>query len=51
MDSVEQAKSKLTPKKYAASQLGNLQRLATKNLFEDKNWVLPFLANPKNITF
>ena len=51
MDSVEQAKSKLTPKKYAASQLGNLQRLATKNLFEDKNWVLPFLANPKKYNF
>lgn len=51
VDSVEQEESKLTPKKYALNQLGSLQRLATKNLFEEKNWVLPFLANTKKYTF
>lgn len=51
VDSVEQEESKLTPKKYAANQLGSLQRLATKNLFEENHWVLSFLANPKKYTF
>ena len=51
VDSIEQEESKLTPKKYASNQLGGLQRLATKNLFEEKNWVLPFLANPKKYAF
>ena len=51
VDSVEQEESKLTPKKYAANQLGSLQRLATKNLFAENNWVLPFLATPNKYTF
>lgn len=51
VDSIEQEESKLTPKKHAADQLGGLQRLATKNLFEEKNWVLPFLANPNKYNF
>lgn len=51
VDSIEQEESKLTPKEYAANQLGSLQRLATENLFEEKNWVLPFLANHKKYTF
>lgn len=51
VDTVEQEKRKLTPKKYAANQLGSLQRLATKNLFVQNNWVLPFLATPNKYHF
>lgn len=51
VDSMEQVKRKLTPKKYAANTLGILQRLANKNLFVDKNWALPFLANPNKYRF
>lgn len=51
IDTVEQEKRKLTPKKYAANQLGSLQGLATKNLFAENNWALPFLVNPKKYTF
>lgn len=51
VDTVEQEKRKLTPKKYAANQLGSLQRLATKNLFAEKDWVLPFLATPNKYRF
>lgn len=51
VDTVEQEKRKLTPKQYASNQLGTLQRLATKNLFAENNWVLPFLANPNKYRF
>ncbi len=51
IDTVEQEKQALLPKDYAAKTLGLLQRLATKNLFEKNDWVLPFLVNPKKYTF
>jgi hypothetical protein len=51
VDTIEQEKKALTPKKYAANQLGTLQRLATKTLFAEKDWVLPFLATPNKYRF
>ena len=51
VDSVEQEKRKLTPKLFAANQLGTLQGLATKTLFAEKDWVLPFLASPNKYRF
>ena len=51
VDSIEQEQRTITPKKYAERELGNLQRLANKNLFEDKHWALPFLTTPKKYRF
>ena len=51
IDTVTQENDTLTPKKYASNQLGNLQRLATKELFAEKDWVLPFLTHPNKYQF
>ncbi len=51
IDSIEQKKKIVTPKKYAERELGNLQRLANKNLFENKHWALPFLATPNRYEY
>lgn len=43
VDTVAQKKWVLTPKKFAENTLGVLQRVAYKDLFENKGWILPFI--------
>ena len=51
VDTVAQQKKALTPKKYAENTLGFLQRIAYKDLFEDKRWILPFIDKRHNYQF